>query len=76
MFEGFFKFKANGTNLKRDTLAGLTTFIFEPFLSTVTWNRLSQARMSSLKIHIQSHLCTRVTSNLTPPWPGGMLRTT
>jgi adenine/guanine/hypoxanthine permease len=32
VLEGFFKFRANGTNIKRDTLAGLTTFIVMSYI--------------------------------------------
>jgi adenine/guanine/hypoxanthine permease len=32
VFEGFFKFKENGTNVKRDTVAGLTTFIVMSYI--------------------------------------------
>jgi adenine/guanine/hypoxanthine permease len=40
VLESFFKFKSNGTNLKRDTIAGLTTFMVMAYIIFVNPNIL------------------------------------
>ena len=46
--ERFFKFRANGTNLRRDTLAGLTTFMVMAYIIFVNPTILSFAGIPSL----------------------------
>jgi AGZA family xanthine/uracil permease-like MFS transporter len=47
--ERFFKFRANGTTLRRDTLAGLTTFIVMSYIIFVNPTILSFAGIPSLQ---------------------------
>ncbi len=47
--ERFFKFQANGTTLRRDTLAGLTTFIVMSYIIFVNPSILSFAGIPSLQ---------------------------
>ena len=48
VLERFFKFKANGTTLRRDTLAGLTTFMVMAYIIFVNPSILSFAGIPSL----------------------------
>ena len=48
MLERFFKFKANGTTLRRDTIAGLTTFMVMSYIIFVNPSILSFAGIPSL----------------------------
>ena len=45
--ERFFKFKANGTTLRRDTMAGLTTFMVMSYIIFVNPSILSFAGIPS-----------------------------
>jgi AGZA family xanthine/uracil permease-like MFS transporter len=48
VLESFFKFRANGTTLRRDTIAGLTTFMVMAYIIFVNPNILSFAGIPAL----------------------------
>ena len=69
MFERYFQLKAHGTTVKREVIAGLTTFLTMAYIIFVNPKVLNAAGLDEGAVFVATCLAIALTSLLMGLWP-------